>query len=151
MARVPAEPGSGGDRYAALGPGSRAVGERLTGCLPEGGPISWLQPVEALPAGKLPHSARRPQGQIDAALLGRHQVSRAAERERLDDAPLGECIGDLARPGSLSSGADGQVGSGIELCLDGTEATHDAFHRGGTDRVEQLLPQTPCEASRPVK
>jgi hypothetical protein len=77
-------------------------------------------------------------------------VSRAAERERLDDPALGECIGDLARPGTLSSDADREVGSGIELCLDGTQATHHAFLPTRYRWVEQLLPQTPREAPRPV-
>jgi hypothetical protein len=78
-------------------------------------------------------------------------VGGAAKRERLDDPPVGQGAGDLARPGPITSGTDGELGRGIELRLDGAQATDDAFDRFGADGVEQLLPHTPRESLGPVE
>jgi hypothetical protein len=60
-------------------------------------------------------------------------------------------MNNLARPGPFAPGADGEFSRGVRMGRHGPQAAHDAFHRFGADRVEQLLPHTPCEGLRPAE
>ena len=139
-----------GDRRPKLFKRQRAVGKCLSDHFTKARPVRWRQAVVALPAREFPHSTGCPQGKVGAAVLRRHQVRGASKRERLDDPPVLQGASDLARPGSLTSGTDGELGGGIELSLDGAQPAHDRFDRCGTDRFEQLLPHPPGEGLGPA-
>ena len=145
-----AEPRRCRDRGDELLEGQGPVGERLADHLAEGGPVGRRQAVVALPAGELPLATGHAQGEVDAAVLGRHQVGGAAEREGRDQPAVGERLGDLARLGPLAPCANRQLGCGIELGRDGAQPAHDALDGFRPDRVEQLAAQAPGKRLRPV-
>ena len=140
-----------GDRRPKLFERQRAVGQCLSDDITKALPVRWRQAVVALPAGELPLPTGCAQRKVDATVLGRHQVGGAAEREGLDDPAVGQRASDLARPGLLTSGTDGELGAGIGLGRDRAETTHDLFDRFGADRVQQLSSHAPCEGLRPVE
>ncbi len=145
------EPGPGGDRRPELLRGERSIGERLSGGNPEKLPVPGRHAVEALPAGQLPHPTGRHQGQVGAPVLGGQQMDGAAHHPRLDEVPLGQRPGYLARLRPLSSEADRQLGRRGDLGLDGAQAAHDAGDGFGADRIEKVLPHAPGEGLRPTE
>ena len=60
----------------------------------------------------------------------------AAEREHLDDPALGQGARDLAGPGPLPPGPDGELGRGVGLRRHRAQPAYDPGDRLGADRVE---------------
>ena len=114
--QVPVRPVPG-QHVAELGDGQRSVAQRLAHRGSEVGPVRWGEPVVLHPARQLPLPPGRPEGEIDAAVLGREVVHRPAERERLDDLPSASAFASspgrdvVRRVRTASSASDSSIDS----------------------------------------
>ena len=113
-------------------------------------PVARCHVVEALPAGQLPHPRCRPQREVHAGVLGRHQLHRTAHRPVLDDQPSSQGLVDLAGSRALSPEPDRELGRRRYLGWNGTKPAHHTCDRFGADGIQQMLPQAPCECLRPA-
>ena len=140
----------------------RAIGECITHRGPERGPVRWRKPVVVNPAGQFPLAPRRPEGQIDAAILRREVVHRPSESESLTTAPSAKAL--VSSPGrdvvrrvrTASSASDSSIEStapsrrttpatdsdptGSSSCLSSRQAS--ACSHVTETLVEVLMPQT---------
>ena len=143
---VAAAPAERGDE---LRTGERPLGERPPHVLPEPRPVRRRQPVEALPAGQLPHPARGAHREVRARVLRRHQVGRAPERVDLDHVPCRQRPRRVTHSPVGTSGADRQLRRRLRPGGHRPQPPDHVRDRPGADRVEQVPSQPPRQRPRP--